>query len=776
MAQKPRLYLSSSIGLPADLEEERSAFVVSTTQHPSNCVDPVLPDNPFSVPPGDNPFAIPPGDNPFSFSAEGTGPFTFFGAGDWSCSFCTLANPSYATECENGCGPKAGQPVSAPPPQPGLRASTGLRSSFAGLRASTGNDGLRSSFIGWFCLVCSAQNSDGVAACEICGTPAGMLEPPPTPQIFDQSYVNPDLGGADSGAPPLQSYIHELIFKIADQIVETTGPDNRDYQTIIEVAASFKKTVEPEPATSQPEASASSEASSSSASTSSPNAIAGDDDEADAGRIDPSQLLSSTFVDFDALLSSAGEPMIRDRFPTLSAVHTPHGRIAQLYVTQQRGGSSCCGYHAFFNAIQTSSACVALRKGKYQLARRFLCRLNQNASFVRFYDKSKETLREHANSIQETSWIWTTDIIDSGLLERSYATYLIHCPDHLSKQLGGRASFTPLSDFHEVALKSFVNPLTTLSQVNHVFEKFRTAESMTHSFFIGALNHWVTLTINKVGDRFEMFFLDSRNLSILGADDDRLRLVATEALGTRANEPDKLQRFVMSLKQTLYQVEFFWQCATGQKVFLSECIAHSIEGFLEELERVHEARLQAARQPSGAASTEPWECAACTFINLEQFDKCEACESNAPAPPLQELTQDQLLEIHRQSLLEWLDVSPVAIAEKELVPRIRALLPWLQAPARARLQRWVEETEPALQALEHQVLDDQVEALKQPADEASSSSSTTAPRFSKAQRKSLLRLKGVANTVSALLRMSSDELLVSADRLTLITSFSESTV
>lgn len=111
------------------------------------------------------------------------------------------------------------------------------------------------------------------------------------------------------------------------------------------------------------------------------------------------------------------------------------------------------------------------------------------------------------------------------------------------------------------------------------FEKFHVDSghhSFSHAFLVGVANHWVTIIVNKIGDKLEMFLLDSRNRPILNANQQQLKSIATNYYDSRERQGDVIdhrpwreQMLVMSMEDTQFAVDTIWRCCCGQTSFLA---------------------------------------------------------------------------------------------------------------------------------------------------------------------------------------------------------------
>ncbi|KAF9453580.1 hypothetical protein P691DRAFT_22528 [Macrolepiota fuliginosa MF-IS2] len=99
----------------------------------------------------------------FNWGAAGMKPMTGPADGEWSCSQCSLKNPSTATEkCMICDAPKPGA-TAAPAPK-----TTGFNWGAVGMKAPTSNG----SAVEWTCGLCELKNpADAKAKCTICDAP-----------------------------------------------------------------------------------------------------------------------------------------------------------------------------------------------------------------------------------------------------------------------------------------------------------------------------------------------------------------------------------------------------------------------------------------------------------------------------------------------------------------------------------------------------------------------------------------------------------------------------
>jgi hypothetical protein len=139
--------------------------------------------------------------------------------------------------------------------------------------------------------------------------------------------------------------------------------------------------------------------------------------------------------------------------------------------------------------------------------------------------------------------------------------------------------------------------MTVIQKIQSIFDNFQNSDSIHHGFIIGSGNHWSSIVLHKFKNEIEVFYLDSRNLKVLGVSDDylmeevksRLKFVQqlnSKKIYTQEDNNNYIDGFYNSLKDIQYSINLFYKCAIGEKPFISEALRLSILCVLETYEKI----------------------------------------------------------------------------------------------------------------------------------------------------------------------------------------------
>lgn len=259
--------------------------------------------------------------------------------------------------------------------------------------------------------------------------------------------------------------------------------------------------------------------------------------------------------------------------------HSKSENIIQLRCVAQIQGN-ICGYHTIYNLYILVSA-IQSDDPRSQLS--FLC---DKYAFWRSYHQVKEML--HKNSRNVGYYPWEHTCIDSDIIERDYARYI----------LGEYLQTNSITDLPEMTLGSLQNgimPMYQLESVHKIFQTFQKKSNYFHAFWIGAKNHWLGLIINKHDGITEAYYVDSRDIQLLGkSHDDILKEVEKklfEAQQRKTFTEKESKRYKKdlhgSLQDTLNSLDLLYGCATGMKNFVQEILKIELEHIIDRFENIH---------------------------------------------------------------------------------------------------------------------------------------------------------------------------------------------
>lgn len=250
----------------------------------------------------------------------------------------------------------------------------------------------------------------------------------------------------------------------------------------------------------------------------------------------------------------------------------------QIKVLRQKQ-SNICGYHTFHNLVLMISACC-IEDPKQRLEK--IKHLNNRNSFWYFYHHCKKALHQQGLKMH-SGYPWDKKSIDSEVLEREHAKFLIH--QHFKT--------SHITDLPEMSMGSLINGFISVEKMEEtqkIFDQFQKKKNFCHGFIIGALNHWFGYVINKTNDGYESYLLDSRNVKVLGASKEKLLQIVKKRmeLGEMRNDKKKsdwerknyISMFLTSLLDTQHVVDLLYLCAIGKKNFVYECHKYLIKGLI----------------------------------------------------------------------------------------------------------------------------------------------------------------------------------------------------
>jgi hypothetical protein len=158
--------------------------------------------------------------------------------------------------------------------------------------------------------------------------------------------------------------------------------------------------------------------------------------------------------------------------------------------------------------------------------------------------------------------------------------------------IGGPQSFVCLPDFCLGSLKnSVMTPENVLrlqrilfdhwlpAEIEDIFDKFQSCDNYSHGFLVGTTNHWIAIVGNKFtrsdsSSVIEMLYMDSRNVDILNATDEKLATIVKDYYDLKVKQglvvdhrKFREDMYLLSLKDTLSAIDLLYPKDEGFKAY-----------------------------------------------------------------------------------------------------------------------------------------------------------------------------------------------------------------
>jgi hypothetical protein len=100
-----------------------------------------------------------------------------------------------------------------------------------------------------------------------------------------------------------------------------------------------------------------------------------------------------------------------------------------------------------------------------------------------------------------------------------------------------------------------------MAAMREIFDKFQKRTHYIHAFIIGQTNHWITVVVNKIGDKTETFLIDSRNRFALDFSKEEIFNFVETHLKHR---PPYIRELVqLSMRDNQFSSDFLASCGRG---------------------------------------------------------------------------------------------------------------------------------------------------------------------------------------------------------------------
>eukprot|EP01102_Stenamoeba_stenopodia_P006612 TRINITY_DN1826_c0_g1_i1.p1 TRINITY_DN1826_c0_g1~~TRINITY_DN1826_c0_g1_i1.p1 ORF type:complete len:455 (-),score=73.25 TRINITY_DN1826_c0_g1_i1:33-1397(-) len=358
--------------------------------------------------------------------------------------------------------------------------------------------------------------------------------------------------------------------------------------------------------------------------------------------------------------------------------------VVEPRVLQQRFNGSC-GYYVLYNALTILEAASAEHENVLDRSVDFLV---HGPRFWHTYVSLCHLLRKRVEADSNSSYPWSMQCIDNGVLERAFIQHIIEYSRSASPYKTSEPSdpatilsikedthhlhATNLSVFSEFGLQSLKYngfQMRNAKRLDTIICDLRSREStFAHAFLLGVTNHWVSIVVIKTSKTtFEIFFMDSRNNRLLEVSDDDIwklvdALMAESARQKQIQPSSNYYTWLNPEQKRLYVFESMKACQMfanllinallGKKDIISALLELNLDGFFEIYER--------------------------EVTPLSSFDS---------------LDKDTFFT----KLLYWLEnYMPPAVFETNLLRVLKELSTHISAQSRAKLLLWVQQIKSSL--------------------------------------------------------------------------------
>lgn len=274
------------------------------------------------------------------------------------------------------------------------------------------------------------------------------------------------------------------------------------------------------------------------------------------------------------------------------------GLFMQVQSYQQiRNGA--CGYFALHNGLMCLD--IILDKDE-EYASCLRDAFTDSVLFWQRYWRTTAVLYQICETQGNRFYPWSNKHVESGVMERNYMTFLCRALNARYAQTA-MVEFVPLSESTAI-----VNGSCTLEQttaLDEVIQRLNAAHNRTVVFFLGLVNHWVTLVVNKVDGDVEFVLVDSLNNKLLDASPASLWQIVQTAVDdkrfTRRKTMSKVEQFLyfQMMHDIGKNVELLSEFISGKKYLQ---IAWLRSGVRRILDTFHQHVLQGAVPDDAAAA------------------------------------------------------------------------------------------------------------------------------------------------------------------------------
>jgi hypothetical protein len=239
--------------------------------------------------------------------------------------------------------------------------------------------------------------------------------------------------------------------------------------------------------------------------------------------------------------------------------------------------SNNCGYHTIYNSYLFLLMCSAeTDEESDQIFKSF----HEKSSFYFFFIKLKNLLKQNVKN--ENGFPWDNETINSNIIERSYIDYLLKNSDKLYSIQNNIIS---IPDITRNSITIGVLTLKQMIEIEKRFDEIKKSKNTPYALFLGALNHWYSLIINKFDDKIEFLLIDSRNTPYLDLSDEKLmeRVLKDyeekrfRQYGKEGDFPEYYKNnFIKTYHESCKTIEvtlkMIYECISGKIEFVKKCL------------------------------------------------------------------------------------------------------------------------------------------------------------------------------------------------------------
>lgn len=249
--------------------------------------------------------------------------------------------------------------------------------------------------------------------------------------------------------------------------------------------------------------------------------------------------------------------------------------IFQLEVAAQIDKTSC-GYHSFHAAVQLIQSLVF---GSREVP---IDQLKSRTLFNLRHRHYIALLLDHVRSFpsRELDYLWDEWEIESGVMERPFAEFLIENDPEIQR-LGGSHTFSSFADYSRTTLGSGFISMEELIIKQQRIDLFSNSSNDIHVFLFGSFIHWSTVIAIKRQTHLTLIYLDSENTPTVGRDDQWLESWAEYRMRTSDTQflffDNELMRFRRSLKERRFFIHLILRLIRGETDLITESCLHHFQ-------------------------------------------------------------------------------------------------------------------------------------------------------------------------------------------------------
>lgn len=261
----------------------------------------------------------------------------------------------------------------------------------------------------------------------------------------------------------------------------------------------------------------------------------------------------------------------------------------QLRVVQQTKNPSC-GYYAlhlamlYLDLITTRSDSKAATTYPLFTDRCYFW-LHQHAM--------KKELKKHSKKLDRGQFPWGPTFIDGGIMEREYMAFLEEkiAQRHLVPKWARLLCF-PEGGAMLDGSGSFHSQVYVFSQA---VQDFRAGRVQCILLCLGAVTHWFSLCISRLGSEVECVMMDTLNKPILNATDEQLWKIVEEHIFDRHHRGKKLQPseaylYYSEMIDARRTAERIVKCVVGKEDLITSWFWAGLSNILDSFDRLAPCR------------------------------------------------------------------------------------------------------------------------------------------------------------------------------------------